>query len=85
MSFDDVDDVLMINVPFLLVILDDSASTSHGTPEYDTYNYVKAEQHNQTHLQDPNDPTGQRMTVTPELIGLMPSNVPSSHYSSGII
>ncbi|KAF2366782.1 DNA binding HTH domain Psq-type [Trinorchestia longiramus] len=34
------------------------------------------------HLQpDPNDPTGQRMTVTPELLGLMPSA--NQQYSSG--
>ena len=34
------------------------------------------------HLQpDPNDPTGQRMTVTPELLGLMPSGTPQ--YTSG--
>ncbi|KAB7503906.1 Protein bric-a-brac 2 [Armadillidium nasatum] len=62
---------------------DETAGTSHGTPDYDAYSYVKTEDHSQSqsHIQDPNDPTGQRMTVTPELLGLMPSNT-GSHYSS---
>lgn len=66
------------------MLSDESAGTSHGTPDYDAYSYVKTEDHTQPqgHMPDPSDPTGQRMTVTPELLGLMPSNA-GSHYSSG--
>ncbi|KAK8724457.1 hypothetical protein OTU49_011078, partial [Cherax quadricarinatus] len=61
---------------------DDGAGTSHAA-DYNTgygpYTKNEGDPHHLT--SDGTDSSGQRMTVTPELLGLMPSNA-TSHYSS---
>lgn len=60
---------------------DDGAGTSHAG-DYNAYGgYAKTEADAQHMGSDATDSSGQRMTVTPELLGLMPSNT-ASHYSS---
>ncbi|XP_068222358.1 LOW QUALITY PROTEIN: protein bric-a-brac 2-like [Palaemon carinicauda] len=61
---------------------DEGPGTSHAT-EYDAAygTYPKTEADGQHMSADGIDSSGHRMTVTPELLGLMPSNA-TSHYSS---
>ncbi|XP_045600357.1 protein bric-a-brac 2 isoform X3 [Procambarus clarkii] len=61
---------------------DDGAGTSHAGDYNTGYGaYTKNEGDTQHLTSDGTDSSGQRMTVTPELLGLMPSNA-TSHYSS---
>ncbi|KAK4290795.1 hypothetical protein Pmani_036335 [Petrolisthes manimaculis] len=61
---------------------DEGAGTSHGADYNAAYTtYTKNEGDPQHLPSDATDSSGQRMTVTPELLGLMPSNA-TSHYSS---
>lgn len=61
---------------------DEGPGTSHAS-EYDAAygTYPKTEADGQHMSADGMDSSGHRMTVTPELLGLMPSNA-TSHYSS---
>ena len=63
---------------------DDGPGTSHGA-EYDGgyAAYPKTETEQQHLPADGSDPTNQRMTVTPELLGLMPSNTAPPYHTSG--
>ncbi|XP_071528145.1 uncharacterized protein [Panulirus ornatus] len=61
---------------------DEGAGTSHASDYNSGYGaYTKSEGDAQHLASDGTDSSGQRMTVTPELLGLMPSNA-TSHYSS---
>ncbi|KAG7163580.1 Tigger transposable element-derived protein 6-like [Homarus americanus] len=61
---------------------DDGAGTSHAADYNTGYGTYTKNEGDQQHLpSDGTDSSGQRMTVTPELLGLMPSNA-TSHYSS---
>ncbi|XP_050699837.1 uncharacterized protein LOC126987149 isoform X3 [Eriocheir sinensis] len=61
---------------------DEGAGTSHAGDYNAGYAaYTKTEGDGQHMGSDATDSSGQRMTVTPELLGLMPSNT-TSHYSS---